>query len=110
MPRIRRRTKGRQGYTHSHRFQLRVRWDYLGDAFGHGADAIPAMRQAWREISDQVMQEHIRERPGTRPWAWWQWSAPEHRNDKESERAQLERLSVLTAEELAYFENGGTEQ
>ena len=31
--------------------------------------------------------------PGTRPWAWWEFDAPEPLRDHESERDYLKRLN-----------------
>jgi len=39
--------------------------------------------------------------PGTRPWGWWQFSAPAARRQGESEAAVLTRLGVLPADERA---------
>jgi hypothetical protein len=36
-------------------------------------------RQRWDEHADEVMDLHLRQWPGTRPRAWWRWSAPEPR-------------------------------
>jgi hypothetical protein len=33
--------------------------------------------------------------PGTRPWAWWQFDAPEPLGDDETERGYLQRLDLL---------------
>jgi hypothetical protein len=33
--------------------------------------------------------------PGTRPWAWWRYSAPERRRRGESEAAYLRRRGLL---------------
>src|SRR5262245_18508338 len=30
----------------------------------------------WSEFGDQVLEEWIEAEPGTRPWAWWKWTAP----------------------------------
>jgi len=64
------------GYNEFHRLQLRHRWDYLDGAWGDDESAFPAMEKAWRQIGDSVLQEHIADRPGTRPWAWWRFSLP----------------------------------
>jgi hypothetical protein len=42
----------------------------------------------------------VQERPGTRPWAWWQYDAPEDRPMDESEAAYLRRLDLLTPGEM----------
>jgi len=108
MPRLKRRRKNRTGYSDRHRLQLRVRWDFFGGGFGDGPEAVPAMKAAWLEIGDSVLEEHIHERPGTRPWAWWQFDAPEQRDDNETETDYLRRLQFLTATELTALENAVT--
>lgn len=39
--------------------------------------------------------------PCHRPWGWWEYEAPERRNEGEHEHEQLERLGVLSPEERA---------
>jgi hypothetical protein len=34
-------------------------------------------------------------RPGTRPWAWWEFDAPEPLREHESERDYLQRLKLF---------------
>jgi hypothetical protein len=34
---------------------------------------------AWREHGAEILMAWVRERPGTRPWAWWQYDATEVR-------------------------------
>jgi hypothetical protein len=31
----------------------------------------------WEELKDDIVREHIKYSPGTRPWGWWKWEAPE---------------------------------
>jgi hypothetical protein len=33
----------------------------------------------WRELQPDILREHIRYSPLTRPWGWWQFEAPEER-------------------------------
>jgi hypothetical protein len=33
----------------------------------------------WRAHRAALLVEWVQVRPGTRPWAWWQWDAPERR-------------------------------
>lgn len=68
------------------------------------------------------MREHTTRRPGSRPWCWWQFSAPGERRvieidqttlayDEgrvyETERDYLERLDLLTPAEKEIFEKYG---
>jgi hypothetical protein len=38
-----------------------------------------SLRQAWHAIGEALTAEHARLLPGTRPHAWWRFSAPERR-------------------------------
>ena len=42
--------------------------------FFHGNAEIAA---AWNQIGDEIVEDWIRDRPGTRPMVWWRLSAPE---------------------------------
>jgi hypothetical protein len=91
-------------------------------AFLDGAEEWPALsrdelREAWTLLRDELLQEHIAQQPGSRPWAWWQWEAPEDMRQigedrtklscgrvyvspiYETEAAYLARLNLLTAAE-----------
>lgn len=35
--------------------------------------------EAWRTVGATVLEEWIAKYPGTRPWAWWRYDAPEPR-------------------------------
>lgn len=63
------------------------------------ADFKTALEPAWREHGEAILTAWIAARPGSRPWAWWRYSAPEARNEGEPEAAQLRRLRVLTPAE-----------
>jgi len=56
MPRKKRISRTRLGYTAAHIFQLCVGWDYFSDAFGNGDDAIKKMRKAWPVLRAEVMK------------------------------------------------------
>jgi hypothetical protein len=38
-----------------------------------------SQRALWEELKDDIVREHLKYSPGTRPWAWWKWEAPEMR-------------------------------
>jgi hypothetical protein len=97
MPRVRRRPKLRRGWPKGHREQL-LTGSTFSDGFGRPDDPRwffdeEAARRCWDELCDQLMREHLacvdeqaREEgvppefgPGTRPWAWWRYDAPEPR-------------------------------
>jgi hypothetical protein len=53
----------------------------------------------WGEVRDDLLPKWIMERPGSRPWAWWQEEAPEPRREDESELEFLCRHGLLTPQE-----------
>lgn len=84
MPRVRRRAKRRRtGYTDAHVYQLLSGHDFFGSAFGRddlvSRCDLGAMREAWRELRAGLLADWIAEHPGTRPYAWWTFDAPERR-------------------------------
>lgn len=63
-------------------------WEIVGLVSGHfydfglkycDADDEEGQRELWLRLRRPILSEHIRRRPGTRPWAWWKWEAPEMR-------------------------------
>jgi hypothetical protein len=81
MPRLKRRSKSRlAGFTRWHRYELEtgIGWPFLPqDQCFHGdREAIEA---AWNELRVPFMRQWIAEHPGSRPWAWWEFDAPERR-------------------------------
>ena len=79
MPRVKRKAHRRRcEWTDLHRLQLLHGHDFLGDAFGNDeAFDADCARDAWNDLGDEVLAEHIREHPGTRPWGWWAFESPE---------------------------------
>ena len=52
----------------------------LGDAFGKDADFDQEQaRECWQKHREVLLAEWIEDNPGTRPWAWWRFDAPERR-------------------------------
>jgi hypothetical protein len=41
----------------------------------HGA-AGDKLRELWEEVQDDILEDWVAERPGTRPRLWWRYSAP----------------------------------
>jgi hypothetical protein len=62
--------------------QLRTGWNYFHDGFGDPQDpaVLRAMKVAWKELRDQVM-EADRRHFGlfTRPWSWWRFDQKTNR-------------------------------
>jgi hypothetical protein len=130
MPRVRRRAidrreewdceRTRERFEHGDDFEM-IDGPFLGD---------DELAEAWEDLRDELVAEHIAQEPGTRPWAWWRWEAPEPRrqisagpepvldhglwfgkprcyrgvppsNMFESEADFLDRLNLLTSAERA---------
>jgi len=81
-PRRRHLGRAQRGWTEEHLEQLRTGHDFFGDAFGRDDRETfdeELAKQAWDEVGEQITAEHIAHSPGSRPWAWWHFSAPEPR-------------------------------
>ena len=76
MPRkIRRRRTNKYNEWHLH--QLATGHFYVvGISFD---DDMEAMKEAWGQLRERIMEVWRVEYAGTRPHAWWQFDAPEHR-------------------------------
>ena len=57
-------------------------------------------QRLWREFGKMITERHIAKHPGSRPWGWWKYDAPQPRNSSaESQLQYLRRHSLLTEEE-----------
>jgi len=75
MPRVKKRPKRRRQITADHRRALRT-----GHSFTSRFDAnTGTMREVWQDLRGDILREWIRANSGSRPWAWWQFDAPERR-------------------------------
>ena len=61
-------------------------------------------REAWREHSEELMPMVD---PGSRPWAWWQYDAPEPTLPRESDVLYLARCGLLTGAEQTRLDGAG---
>jgi hypothetical protein len=52
-------------------------------------------------LRQNIIDEHIKHRPGTRPWSWWHLEDRELRREGESEASYLKRLRLLLPVEKA---------
>jgi hypothetical protein len=69
----------------------------LGPSDGGSAfDGDDSRRLAWRAHSSELMRLV---EPGSRPWAWWEYDAPEPVRPRESDAAYLARCGLLTSAE-----------
>jgi hypothetical protein len=94
MPRIRRRAVGRlDTLSDKARFWLLTGSDLLW----FERDCTPAdLPELWERFGQEITEDHIREHPGSRPWAWWRWNAPE-------EPRLLEEGGVTRRSKDSYF-------
>jgi hypothetical protein len=107
MPRVLRRSRDRLGLTQEHVDALLTGHDFCG-AF-NGAEI--AMRHAWDSLRDELLQQWIAEHPGTRPWAWWKFDAPElrrrvngvHPFENVERTAHCRRVGIPEADYLRIF-------
>jgi hypothetical protein len=77
----------------------------LGPAGTASAFADEAARlAAWREHAPDLLPMVS---PGSRPWAWWQYDAPEPPLPREPEIAYLERCRALTDTERLRLASAG---
>src|SRR5262245_3435777 len=59
-------------------------------------------RDLWATHRTELLAEWMRTQPaGTRPWAWWEYEAPDDQGDTETDAAFLERHGFLEARERA---------
>lgn len=65
---------------------------------GSAFDSDESRRTSWRLHSAELMRLV---EPGSRPWAWWEYDAPEPARPRESEPAYLARCGLLTEAERA---------
>jgi hypothetical protein len=59
----------------------------------------PYAEDLWHDLKPVIMRDFIKAHPGRRPWAWWQWDAPEPRREGEAEDDYLARHGLLTESE-----------
>jgi hypothetical protein len=82
--------------------------DFFGEWRGSALEADQAwkspeaeqyIRNLWSGWREFLLTQWISHYPGTRPWAWWMFDAPEPRNPDESEPDYLKRHGLLTKPE-----------
>ena len=81
--------------------------DNVFSLFPHGVGRFNH-RVIWDAIADAAVAEWTTVHPGSRPDAWWTYSAPEPRRPKESERDYLTRLNLLLPGERVRATNNGS--
>ena len=100
MPRVRRRPRRRRNrWDDQHVMYLERGYSFFaGEGFRRNPDP-ELIKSAWADLGSDIMARWIVEHPGTRPWAWWQFDAPEPRKEDETEAACLQRRGLLTKAE-----------
>ncbi len=107
MPRVnRKRKKKTSGYTTWHVKQLEHGHDW-GNGFGGDVEAICA---AWKIFRAQILEDWIHGEPdyasegpgpGSRPWAWWKFDAPELRRRVDGTHPFDDPVRIKAVEERA---------
>jgi len=101
MPRRRRVAKMRTPpfqYTPEAALFLTCGQDYFNERpFGDPVD-MELARAVWQEHRDELLSKYVADHPGRRPWAWWQFDAP----DSCTEDEDLRRLGLLSPSEREY--------
>ena len=68
---------------------------------GDGFPDEESCRAGWLQLRGEILARWIKEHPGTRPWAWWNFNSPERRRridggihpfDNTERQAMVERL------------------
>ena len=77
----------------------------LGPKGRSAFDSDVARRKAWHVYRVELLPMVD---PGSRPWAWWQYDAPEPVLPRESELAYLERCRLLSDRERFYLQYAGS--
>lgn len=63
------------------------------DHFGECGDR-KAARELWESVQGPFLAGHVERRPGTRPWAWWEFDAPEPRRMLEGSPERISPAAV----------------
>lgn len=92
MPSPRRKNLGRhERYNEDHILALQTGHDYFWAFKREGISARVrrvegsddhehnAKREAWELLGDEILAAWVEDKPLTRPWAWWKFTAPEPR-------------------------------
>jgi hypothetical protein len=114
MPRVRRVAKRRRDYT-TQEIKLLTTGVSLTTRFGtvhNGRANMPALRDAWNELRDELMDQWIAEHPFSRPFSWLLFEATEPRlrtaGEQRMESAEAARKRELGNYRYCYFEDLNT--
>src|SRR5262249_53035994 len=57
-------------------------------------------QRLWKEFGEAITARHITKHPGTRPWGWWKYDAPQRPDSsRETQLAYLRLFNLLTEDE-----------
>lgn len=84
-------------------YALKGYWFFRGERLT--ADEV---RPCWGSYASPLLAFHVAYEPGTRPWAWWQWDAPEPVEEEETQHAYLSRHRLWLPGEQARWQAGET--
>lgn len=76
----------------------------LGPKGASAFDSDRSRRAAWRKHHAELLPLVD---PGSRPWAWWQYDAPEPVLPREPELAYLKRCQLLSEPEQLHLQYAG---
>jgi len=111
MPNIRRRAKRRNDYTVEERKLLSCGVSLVTrfGTFHNGRGDKEALRLAWNDLRDEIMEEWIAANPFSRPWAWLYFDATEPRQrtvgEQRMESQQWAKGRKLGNYRLCWFED-----
>jgi hypothetical protein len=69
------------------------------DPFNMFQGDIEAIQNYWETFGDSIVAEWILKHPGTRPWAWWEWTTELSVPEDEEQSDFLLRSGFMSAEE-----------
>ena len=112
MPRVLRKPKRRRptDYTEHHIRHLLRGHDFFCKGFGRDVEA---MEEGWRVLREELLPKWRYEHPGSMPWAWWRFDAPERRRridgklhpfDNPARIAEIDRVANLPGTRADYRE------
>jgi hypothetical protein len=73
---------------------------YLYRREWNGAFCHAAAGAMWEAMREELLAVWVQEHPGTRPWGWWEYDAPEDRPEGEPEAAYLRQHGLLLPGEM----------
>ncbi len=79
MPRFSRKSKRRSGGENEHLVEHLLEGNCLDCLIDPATHDRQDLRQEWNRLRDTLLPAFVREHPGERPWAWWEFDSPGRR-------------------------------